>query len=397
VLFAIGSLSVGVNAGLLPSLFPSQTPDFFIIRSGAVIALRGESPYQPELVRALVAEQFPSDSQLIANSAFFLPPATLLLYAPLAALPYPAAKLVWALGLIVCAVAVLQVLRTFGTRWPSSPAEQFLPLILLLNYLTLAIVELGQTSFLFVGCAAAGQCFFERGLNAPRRHRLFECLGAFLWAVPFIKPHLALALLPLAWYLGGWRRVALILVFVAALNVLGCLMIGRSPLFLWDYVHYLGQTHKHVIFNRAEFNPTITSWNRLLFALGGPLVELTAVTTLAGYLVWFWLAACRCAFVGRPPSAAWAAAIAAVGGVLCSQVLIYELLLLAFAIPWIRGLFASDQRSRGWLATSLLCVQFIPVGGLAAHGINFHPALGVALLAALVLTGPVESDRPFPR
>ena len=31
-------------------------------------------------------------------------------------------------------------------------------------------------------------------------------LAGLLWAIPFCKPHLALPLVPLAWYLGGWRR-----------------------------------------------------------------------------------------------------------------------------------------------------------------------------------------------
>ncbi len=393
MLFSFCATSEAFELKILPALFPSPTHDFFIIRSGAVFALKGENPYEPEKVRALVAEQFPNDKQLIENSAFFLPPATIPIYAPFAILPYSYAKIAWAIVQIVCAIAVLLVFRLFGTQWPSSANEQFLPVIVLLNYLTLAIIELGQTSFLFVGCVVAGQWCFERGRSLAARSRWWpafhELLGAFLWAIPFIKPHLALCLLPLAWYLGGWRRPLLILCFAATLNIVGCFMIGRSPLFLWDYVQYLGSTHKAVLFNRAEMNAAITSWNRLLYALGGPLVELTATTIIASYLVWFGVAAGRAALVGKFPSAAWAAAVAAVGGVFCSQVLIYELLLLVLVIPWVRTLFAHGYRNRGWLAIGLICLQFIPVGTMVHFKILFHHALGVALLAVLVMVGPI--------
>jgi hypothetical protein len=149
-----------------------------------------------------------------------------------------------------------------------------------------------------------------------------------------------------------------------------------------------------VIFNRVGSNPSvITSWNRLLFALGGPLVELTAMTTLASYLVWFGIVAGRLALEGKLPKAAWAAAVTAIAGVFCSQVIIYELLLLVLMIPWVRSLFANGYRLRGWLAVGLMCLQFIPVGTMDTwFGVQFHHALGVALLAVLVLVGPTTFE-----
>ncbi len=345
----------------------------------------------------MVAEQFPNDREMLENSGYFLPPQTLLIYAPFAAMPYPAAKVAWGVLLVVCAAAVLLMLRSFGTRWPSSATEQWLPVVILLNYLTLAIVELGQTSFLFVGCVAAGQWCFEGSRSHVGRSRLrsnlWEAAGVLLWAIPFIKPHVAISLLPLAWYLGGWRRAAAILAVVAGLNVAGCLMIGRSPLFLVEYVQYLGANHKRVVFNRVEVSPTITSWNRLVFSLGGPLVELGAVGTLASYLVWFGLAAGRVSLTRDLPSPAWAAAVAGVGGVFCAQVLVYELLVLVLVIPWLRMLFEHGYRVHGWLAVAALCLELIPVRTMSQFGVTFHPALGVALLAGLVLTGPMFADR----
>ena len=397
VLFSFFAGSEAVEAHILPALFPSQTPDFFILRTGAVFALRGESPYEPQKVQAMVAEQFPTDAELIANSAFFPPPGAIPLSVPLAAIPYPLAKAAWAVILTLSAAGLLLVFRIFGTDWPTTTLEQLLPAILLLNYLTLVIVELGQTSLLFGGCVATGQWCFERGGKLTGNSRwwptAFELLGAFLWSIPFIKPHLALPLLPLAWFLGGWKRLAAIAAILVAMNLAGCWMIGRSPLYLWDYVQYLGSTHKKVSFNRVESSAIILSWNRLLYGAGGPLIELNAYTTLASYLVWFGLVLARVAISGRRPSAPWAAAAAAVGGVFCAQVLVYEVLFLVLVIPWARTLFASGYRNQGWLIIGLLVLQLIPIGTMYQYGITYHHALGVALLAVLVLWGPVRDDR----
>jgi hypothetical protein len=120
---------------------------------------------------------------------------------------------------------------------------------------------------------------------------------------------------------------------------------------------------------------------------------LTAATIIASYLVWFGVAAGRAALEGKFPSAAWAAAVTAVGGVFCSQVLIYELLLLVLVIPWVRTLFLHGYRNRGWLAIGLMCLQFIPVGTMVRFEILFHHALGVALLAVLVMVGPISEQK----
>ena len=67
---------------------------------------------------------------------------------------------------------------------------------------------------------AAGLVAFNRGWNVA---------GAVLWALPFVKPHVALPLLPLAWYLWGWKRAAGILLVVGGLNVLGATFVGGTP------------------------------------------------------------------------------------------------------------------------------------------------------------------------
>ena len=97
-----------------------------------------------------------------------------------------------------------------------------------------------------------------------------------------------------------------------ALNLIGATLVGASPLFLRYYLAYLSDYHRAVMFNRAELNYEMTSWNRLLFiatrSFAGEqfLIEQTAQTTVAAYLVWFGLVLGRCAISGTKPSAAWA-------------------------------------------------------------------------------------------
>jgi hypothetical protein len=382
---------------VLQALGPTTFPDFFIYRAGAELGLRGESPYDIPRIRALVAQQFPDPDpgpdSFVNNCGYFLPPMAVLVYAPFAVLPYEASKIAWALFVAVAGFWVTKLPDLF--RRPGEPAApgpvwgMLVPFLLVVNFLALAVVLVGQTTLLAVGCVAAGQWCFERG-----RPRL-AWLGALLWAVPFLKPHVALPLLPLAWYLGGWKRAGGVLAAVVGLNLIGATVVGGSPLFLRDYLDFLAAGHKAVAFNLAERNYEITSWNRLLYVLSGGrvLVEQTAATTLAGYLVWFGLVCGRCALGGVAPSAAWAAAAAGAGAVVCPQVLGYEALVLALAVPWVRELFADGRRAWGWLAALALAVQLVPFPVAQAVGVEFHRPLGAAAVALLVLVGPLAVSR----
>jgi hypothetical protein len=364
----------------------NRAPDLFIYRAGAERGLRGESPYGAAYLRALVAAQYPDDPIIHENCGYFLPPLAVLAFAPFAAVPFPEAKLLWAVVTGFGVAGVLLVPRAFEARPLPRIAQLALPLVLAWNYLTFNVIELGQTSLVIAGCVGAGLWCFEHKRPTP---------GVLLWSVAFVKPHVALVLIPLAWYLGGWTRAAALVAVVAALNLVGATVVGGSPLFLRDYAAYLGTAHKAVLFNRAEINPEITSWNRLLYALTEPvagsrfLIEQSAVTTVAGYAVWFGLAAARCRVARAWPSPAWATAAAAVGAVWCAQVLPYDLVLLVFVVPWVRELSGGGRRVRGWLVVALVVPALVPHDVFLTVGVPLHRPLGVALLAGLVLAGPV--------
>ncbi len=78
-----------------------------------------------------------------------------------------------------------------------------------------------------------------------------------------------------------------------------------------------------------------------------------------------------------------------------AQVLAYEVIFLAVAVPWLRDLFTGGYRFRGWLAVVLMVVQMARRKQMEMIGLaeSYH-SLGVALFAILVLTGPT---RPAPR
>jgi hypothetical protein len=377
---------------------PDLNRDLFIYRIGAVLGSRGDWPYDVPKIRALVAEQFPDPDpkfdSFVNNNGYFPPPLAIMVYIPFAMLPWGAAKIAWAVVMFGAALMVARLPGAFRAAGepPDDPSLVWSAVggMLVLNYVAVAIIAVGQTPLLFVGCVVAGQWFFDRG---------WRWAGALLWAIPFIKPHLALPLIALAWYLGGWKRALALVVVVGALNLLGATLAGGSPLKLLDYLEYVPQAHKAVVYNRAELNPQITSWNRLLFSLTKSfagerfLIELDIVKTVAGYLVWGGLVLGRCAAGGVHPSRAWALAATAVGGMLCCQVLGYETLGLVLTIPWLRELFTAGRRWQGIAGCCLLLLQQLSRETFEPIGIDFHRSLGVLLFAILVLIGPVAPKK----
>ncbi|MCE9563787.1 MAG: DUF2029 domain-containing protein [Planctomycetes bacterium] len=387
--------------GLVSALGPADGDprDFFIYRLGAQLAVRGENPYNIPTIRQHVAEQFPPsadepiEKSFSQNCGYFLPPMAALLYMPFAMLPWFWAKIAWAVvnGFAGYFIARLP-LALYPRNAPKPPAVLWVivPFLLLIDpsIAREIVFPTGQTSVLFLGCVAAGLLAYDRGL---------PYLTATLWVLPFVKPHLALSLIPLLWFLAGWRPTLLLIALVALLNAVGATVIGGSPLFLKEYFDFLPTTREAVKFNQVKLNPSIVSWNRLLFASGGPLIELSAVTTVAGYLVWYGLLIGRWAVSRTWPSAAWATAATAAGAVLCSQVLVYELMFLAAAVPWVRDLFLGGYRYRGGIAVCLLAGHLVPWMTMKEmFGFSAHHPLGVALFALVVLTGPMNPLRIEP-
>jgi hypothetical protein len=395
----VAALTAAAVVMHLPHLLGNNHQDFFIYRAGALLGLRGGSPYDPQALQDLVRGQYPGDDKLADNCGFFLAPQAVAVFTPFAALPWPAAKAVW--SLLSFGLAGLAVWRLTAFTTDPDWLRRFVPLVaagFLLNPIVLTGMPVGQTSLLFFACVVLGEAAYQAG---------WRRLAGLLWAVPFCKPHLALPLVPLAWYLGGWRRAVELVLWVAGLNLLGGLLSTGSPLLLKDYLDHLANGHKAVIFNRVGLNFQITSWNRLLFGWTGAEIDLSAKTTLLGYKVWAVLVLVRAFLTNGWPTAAWATAVAAVGALLCCQVLAYELVLLGLVVPHVLDLAAAGRRGLVLAFLVLLGLASVPFEVIASLGeggrfgawegaIASHRGTAVALLAVALLIGgwPHRGDEP---
>lgn len=320
--------------------------DLWIYSSGPWLAVHGDSPYDVAKIHARVDERWAEDPNLKGNSGFFLTPQALLVYAPWAGLPWAWAKPLWCAFTIGIAVAAGWGLRRLSDQplpgWFTAAAV----VAVLLNPLTLFVLIVGQSTLLVLGCVVLGE--------VAERTR-WRRVGCLLWAVCFIKPHIAFPLIPLAWYLGGWKRAVEVLAWAAGLNVLAGVVFFGKPLFVLDYLSYVQQGHQTVEFNRVGVNKQITGWNRLLFTSGGPAVDLGMAGTLAGYAVLLGLVALR-VWVGKVrPTREWCFALAGCASLCCCQLLPYELPMFCLALPYLVGLIGSE-RIRDRLAAVLIAL-----------------------------------------
>ncbi len=350
--------------------------DLFIYRVGAVIGLQGRSPYDTAVVRELVVAQYPDDPVLANNLGFFLPPQAIVLFAPFAGLPWVVGKYAWAVLTVGLTGLAARRLGVFASSPVPASLGPLFAFVVLLSPIVVTGMIVGQTSALAFACVVLGEVAYRSG---------WKRLAGFLWAVPFVKPHLALPLLPLAWYLGGWRRATELLTWLVGLNLVGCLVSTGSPLLLRDYVDYLSTGHTAVAFNRVATNPHITSWNRLVVAADGPAIELSASGVLAGYVVWGLAVLVRVRLAASRPTPAWLVAVAfAVAPVVC-QVMGYELTLLALVVPHALDLFHAGRVRTAFLILMGLALAWAPfaVGELLPS----HRAIGAAWVAVVVLVG----------
>jgi hypothetical protein len=293
--------------------------DLFIYRAGATLPLRGLSPYDVEALRADVAGQYPGSPQLIANCGFFLTPQAVAVFTPFAVLPWEIARVTW----------LTLSFATFcaGLWWLPVPAGRarwgpVLAVVALADPLLPMVSSLGQTTTLMAGLLLVGYGAIVRG---------WKVAGALAWSVLFMKPHLALPLLPLAFALGGRRTGVALIAAVVGGNLLG-LSLSPDPLGLpLEYLRHVAGGHKLVEYNRVEFNPQLTSWNNALLAGGGPLIELGIGGMLAGYAFVAAVIAVRCR--GSKPDPAWLLAVAVAAVPVVCQVLAYEMLLLVGVLP----------------------------------------------------------------
>ena len=315
--FAVGVLLAGFAWSM--ATMGNVFEDLFIYRAGAELPRRGFSPYDTEALRAEVARQFPDAAEFRENCGFFLTPQAVAAFTPLALMPWPAARVTWtALSFAVLLAGLWRLPVPAGRGWWGT----LLGLAVLADPLSSMVASLGQTTTLLAGLLLLGYAAMMKG---------WPVLGALAWSVLFLKPHIALPLLPLAFALGGRRCGLTLIAAVVAGNLLG-LALSPDPLGLpLEYLRHLADGHKVVKYNRVEYNPLITSWNSALLAAGGPLIELGIGGVLAGYAAVLAVVLARCR--GRAADRAWLLAVAVAAVPVVCQVLGYEMLLLVGVLP----------------------------------------------------------------
>lgn len=319
--------------------------DLWIYSSGPWLAIRGETPYDVTKIHARVDEKWAGDENLQGNSGFFLTPQALLVFVPWAVLPWEIAKPLWCLFTIGLATAAGWGMRKLTDSplpgWFTAAAV----VAVLLNPLSLFVLIVGQSTLLVLSCVILGEAAYRAG---------WKRVGCILWAVCFIKPHIAFPLLPLAWWLNGWRRTAEVAGWAAGLNVLAGLVFFGKPLFVLDYLQFVQSGHQTVEFNRVGVNKQITGWNRLVAAGGGPAIELGMLGTLASYALLLVVVGLRGVVFGKvKPTRDWSFALAGSASLYCCQLLPYELPMLTLALPYLVGLIGSG-RTRDRLAAVLI-------------------------------------------
>jgi hypothetical protein len=204
------------------------------------------------------------------------------------------------------------------------------------------------------------------------------------------------------------------------MNLLGAWLTTRSftgpAVLVGDYVSFLDTGHKAVRYNLVGVNFQITSWNRMLAALGGPALDLRVSMVLAGFAVWGALILARLRIEApwrdgwdrRKLDPAYLLAMTSVGAVFCAQVLASELILLVLLAPLILQRIDAGRRRDVWVLVGLLLFLLIPLNLMdqIANGLQLddesrartllrsHKCFGLAALAAyLLVLGPLKKQR----
>jgi hypothetical protein len=355
--------------------------DLFIHRGGTVLAWQGITPYSPAITE-WVDREYAHVPELQGNTSYFLPPQAIVIFAPLAAVPWPTAKMLYlVMALVMVTVCWYGSLAAFRNR-PLPPLEgvpPLLPACVMLHLVTVLTLLAGQSTLMAAGAIVAGQLLQQAGR---------PWLAALFWSVAFVKPHVALPLLPLAVVLDGWSRAARITVWLAVLNLAGCLMATGVPKYALEFFEQLRNAQSLVTFNRVLDNEQIVSWNAIVLDVTGIVVDLSAVTTVLGMAITGAVIALRVALFERRPTDAWLTAVIITGGLVCTQVMGYELFLLVLVVPHYLDLLADRRRVDVAVLGGLLLVQSLPHHLMVAWGWPRYRAWLLLAMAAWLLARP---------
>ena len=340
--------------------------DYVVVWSGARLALQGAaaSAYDNNVIGPV--QRAAVDMVAPGIYPYFYPPIALLLFAPLALLPYGASFLLFTAG--QWAFLVSQLRRLLPAPWPLST--------MIAAPAALVSLGIGQNGCLTAALMAAACGTIERRPSLA---------GAALGCIAF-KPHLAV-LVPIALALGRqWRALAAATAVVAALTV-ASLVFGSAP-----WLNFVAGSAKAsaVMRDFSSLWPKLISPFAALRLAGTPLwVAYCGQAAAAGTAV-LSLVLCRNA------QRAWQIVVMAAATLLISPYL-YDYDLPLSLVP-VAMVVAAGQRG-GWLAGEKLVCALVFAAPLLARplatiaNLGLMPLVSLALLAITVRRARVDTAR----
>ncbi len=327
--------------------------DFVSFWTAARLVRAGDTaaPYQPATHAAAEQAEFPTVT--VGYYAFFYPPVALLLFLPLAVLPYSAALVVWLSGTGLAVLACLR--RLLPQRWALLPMLAFPAVLVNAGH--------GQNGFLSTACIGGGMLLRRRPLLAGM------CLGALVF-----KPQLAL-LVPVGLLAARrWRMLAGASLSASGLCALSWLLLGDAAWrSFFDLAPLARMTLEAGLVDPAKMVSTFAAMRLLHCGVGLAYAVQAVVTVGTGNLLARTLAR-------RPGGHAEGAMLAAAVMLAAPFLLDYDLMVLALPLAWV---MAEAQRVgwQPWEKLALLAAYALP---LLARPLAMN--VGIPL-APLVLAG----------
>ncbi len=353
----IAAAAIFIVRGPLRYLQPTNWNDLAQNYAATRIWLRGQNFADPQNFVALWRDEV--HSTIIAQTTrthLAPPPGTLVLMAPIGALPWPAAKIAWLIVLLASfAATVWALVKTAGFHWEEPRTLAFIAGCLALAPFHTGIASANQT-ILVVGLCALG-------ILCATNRRDFAA-GLFFGAACSLKPHIGTFLVLYYLVQRRWRLFVTAVAFTAllALVAIGWMEVSGVSL-AHDYFHnvkVLAAENKIDDFTSANpirfllINLQVPIYSFTADAKSANLLSLSIVTVLIG--VWIFLIARK---NSRVPELLALGTIA-VMGLMPVYHRLYDASLLAIPFCWCLTRHSLPMKRVSALALVLMIPFFVP-------------------------------------
>lgn len=395
----------------------SVAMDFWALYTGSRVPLTGHSPYEPGIIRldspayrdeARSYYQWTGYKYMDAEKVrtlgqpfpLYYPPQFFLFFTQLARLHWQAALCIWLSTATLIALACGTVVWAFdpGTRHASIRDPVLIGCAFLLAPFTTYMIAMGQSTMILCGAVVLGGLALRRGR---------PWLASLLWSFCAIKPQAGFELLALTLIVGGWLFSFRVAFWVLLLNVIGGLVVAGDPLMIRGMWSGASQ-YISVYYNTAQ-SSELLGWNRVLYVLGGPMVDFTPPRILASHATWMALISASCWIRGRFRwSVPYWVAAGGIGSIACSLSHHYELVLLILIVPYLYWLWDRGYRLDVAFVLAVIGLLCVPkaigfplarAAHLGASGteilLSYRAFLICGLAAYILVRGqPADTRRP---